>query len=150
MFTRAFCVYIFLSAQTNIPTYLFVNSREAPAIHIPGKGVIVGTYLKMYRSQSIKAYLGIQYASATRFSPPIMNTEKWNGAVNATSFGSDCWQNKRKNLNRYTEVVKNLLKLSEIENKKVQPNFDENCLNLNIFIPDGKFCIKVIKNRINI
>lgn len=118
--------------------YIDVNCVDAPFIHIPGNGIISGTYLKMYRTQNIKAYLGIRYAHATRFSPPDVELPPWKGIYNATSFASNCWQQERSSsdmqLQRVLEIISGKTFSAVEENK-----YDEDCLYLNIFVPDGKY-----------
>lgn len=118
--------------------YFDVNCVDAPFIHIPGNGIISGTYLKMYRTQNIKAYLGIRYAHATRFSPPDVELPPWKGIYNATSFASNCWQQERSSsdmqLQRVLEIISGKTFSGVEENK-----YDEDCLYLNIFVPDGKY-----------
>ncbi|XP_055853655.1 cholinesterase 1 [Episyrphus balteatus] len=112
-----------------------VSARDAPPIHIPGQGMVMGTYLKMYRTQNIKAYLGIQYAFAPRFAPPVVDGLEWKGVKNATTFPPDCWQNPKRPIKRHSEIFQNLIKASHsMEETK---GYDEECLFVNIFIPDG-------------
>lgn len=115
-------------------------ARDAPPIMIPGQGTVMGTYLKMIRTQNVKAYLGIPYALAPRFAAPVIGGVEWRGVRNATKFAPDCWQNPKQQLKKHSELFRNLLKESHPvdENSK---KFDEECLNLNIFIPDGELYI---------
>ncbi|XP_050325971.1 cholinesterase [Bactrocera neohumeralis] len=114
-----------------------INCLEAPQITLPGQGIIVGTYLKMFRAQNIKAYLGIRYARALRFSPPELDMSEWQGVLNATRFAPFCWQNPS---NVKNTILHNLLR------NKVAGDYDityhEDCLNLNIFVPDGSPGVK--------
>ncbi|XP_036334565.1 cholinesterase [Rhagoletis pomonella] len=110
----------------------YVNCLEAPHITIPGQGIIVGTYLKMFRAQNIKAYLGIRYAHALRFSPPDLDMSEWRGVQNATKFAPLCWQNPSYAKNT---VVHELLRNKVAEDHDI--TYDEDCLYLNIFVPDG-------------
>lgn len=112
-------------------------ARDAPPIMIPGQGTVMGTYLKMIRTQNVKAYLGIPYAQAPRFAPPVIGGNEWKGVRNATKFGPDCWQNPKQQLKKHSELFLNLLKESHPVDESSK-KFDEECLNLNIFIPDGK------------
>lgn len=117
--------------------YTCVISIDAPYIHIPGNGIISGTYLKMYRTQNIKAYLGIRYAHAARFSPPDIELPPWKGVFNATSFAPSCWQQARASANAQLEKVLDVIS-GEMLNEGGTRKYDENCLNLNVFVPDGK------------
>ncbi|XP_037944187.1 acetylcholinesterase-like [Teleopsis dalmanni] len=45
----------------------------------------------MFRTQNIKAYLGIPFAQAPRFAPPEIGNLKWPGVRNATSYGPNCF-----------------------------------------------------------
>ncbi|XP_054738010.1 acetylcholinesterase [Anastrepha obliqua] len=110
----------------------FVYCLEAPQITVPGQGIIVGTYLKMFRAQNIKAYLGIRYAYASRFSPPELDMSEWKGIQNATKFAPLCWQNPA--------AAKNTIMHELLRNKVVEDydsTYDEDCLYLNIYVPDG-------------
>ncbi|KAH8403782.1 hypothetical protein KR215_002650 [Drosophila sulfurigaster] len=117
--------------------YVVVSSVDAPFIHIPGNGFISGTYLKMFRTQNIKAYLGIRYAHAARFSPPDVELPPWKGIFNATSFAPSCWQapqagSESPQLDKVLEIISGGMSSEASERK-----YDENCLNLNVFVPDG-------------
>ncbi|XP_067633417.1 acetylcholinesterase [Eurosta solidaginis] len=105
---------------------------EAPQITLPGQGIIVGTYLKMFRAQNIKAYLGIKYARASRFSPPEVDMTEWRGILNATKFAPLCWQTP--------SFIENTILKKLLRNKVTEYNddgYNEDCLHLNIFVPDG-------------
>ncbi|XP_018791763.1 PREDICTED: cholinesterase [Bactrocera latifrons] len=114
-----------------------INCLEAPQITLPGQGIIVGTYLKMFRAQNIKAYLGIRYARALRFSPPELDMSEWQGVLNATRFAPFCWQNPS---NVKTTILHNLLRNKVAGDYDI--TYDEDCLNLNIFVPDGSPGVK--------
>ncbi|XP_034654110.1 carboxylesterase 5A [Drosophila subobscura] len=110
---------------------------DAPFIHIPGNGVISGTYLKMFRTQNIKAYLGIRYAHARRFSPPDVELTPWKGIFNATTFGADCLQqNPMPSMGPETDQILKILS-SETQQGGSARKYEENCLYLNVFVPDG-------------
>ncbi|KAL9914300.1 liver carboxylesterase 1 isoform 1-T2 [Glossina fuscipes fuscipes] len=111
---------------------------EAPTVHLPNQGVLIGTYLKMFRTQNLKAYLGIQYAKAPRFSPPEIKMNKWNIVYNASAYGPKCWQKLSKETDKQTIHIQELLMSSNNNQRDVSHVvFDEECLYLNIFIPDG-------------
>ncbi|XP_001987080.2 carboxylesterase 5A [Drosophila grimshawi] len=113
-----------------------VNSVDAPFIHIPGNGIVSGTYLKMYRTQNIKAYLGIRYAHAARFSPPDIELPPWKGIFNATKFAANCWQQGPSSSNVQLDKVLEIIS-GGMFNKSAMRKYEENCLHLNVFVPDG-------------
>ncbi|XP_030383669.1 carboxylesterase 5A [Scaptodrosophila lebanonensis] len=115
---------------------IYVGSVDAPSITIPGSGVLTGKYLKMYRTKNIKAYLGIQYAYATRFSPPDIEIPPWKGIFNATSFGPNCWQQETAPKGKQTDKVLEIIS-GEKNEAETTKNYEENCLYLNVFVPDG-------------
>ncbi|EDW09768.2 uncharacterized protein Dmoj_GI20686 [Drosophila mojavensis] len=127
------CVYFYVTYNL---FYTCVNSIDAPYIHIPGNGIISGTYLKMYRTQNIKAYLGIRYAHAARFSPPDIELPPWKGVFNATSFAPSCWQKARVPTNAQLDKVLDVLS-GDMPNENGAKKYDENCLHLNVYVPDG-------------
>lgn len=114
-----------------------VGGLEAPTVHLPNQGVIVGMYMKMFRTQNIKAYLGIQYAKAPRFAPPEIKVNKWNMIYNATSYGPKCWQKVNQQADKKTVQIQELLMTSNAAGVNYRKDYDEECLYLNIFIPDG-------------
>ncbi|XP_017018710.1 neuroligin-4, Y-linked [Drosophila kikkawai] len=116
--------------------FIYVQCVDAPFIHIPGNGVISGTYLKMFRTQNVKAYLGIRYAHARRFQPPDIELTPWKGIFNATSFAPDCWQNPMPSVGRETEQILKIIS-SETNSDDGGRKYEENCLYLNVFVPDG-------------
>lgn len=117
----------------------FVCCLEAPTVHLPNQGAIVGMYMKMFRTQNIKAYLGIQYAKAPRFAPPEIKVNKWNMIYNATSYGPKCWQRQKdtRPTDKQTSTIQELLMTSTTGGTSFHDGYDEECLYLNIFIPDG-------------
>ncbi|XP_076623948.1 carboxylesterase 5A [Colletes latitarsis] len=87
-------------------------------------------------TQKVIQYLGIPYAQPPlgklRFSTPVTDSlPSWNGIRNATQFAPSCQQ------------VTNRLKLHEKHYKKLlppdqpDPGVSEDCLYLNVFVPDG-------------
>lgn len=114
-----------------------ICALEAPTVHLPNQGVMVGLYMKMFRTQNIKAYLGIQYAKAPRFAPPEIRVNKWNMIYNATSYGPKCWQKPTRQIDKQTTQIQELLMTSNSIGGSAREGFDEECLYLNIFIPDG-------------
>ncbi|XP_017094008.2 liver carboxylesterase 1 [Drosophila bipectinata] len=117
-------------------SFKYAQCVDAPFIHIPGNGVISGTYLKMFRTLNVKAYLGIRYAHARRFSPPDIELTPWKGIFNATSFAPDCWQNPMPSVAKETEQIRKII-ASETSSDDGGRKYEENCLYLNVFVPDG-------------
>ncbi|EDV56949.1 carboxylesterase 5A [Drosophila erecta] len=113
-----------------------VQCVDAPFIHIPGNGVVSGTYLKMFRTQNIKAYLGIRYAHARRFQPPDIELTPWKGIFNATVFQPDCWQNAMPSVGKETEQILKIIQ-SDPSSQDAGRKYEEDCLYLNVFVPDG-------------
>lgn len=113
--------------------------REPPSVTIPGQGTLTGMYMKMFRIQRIIAYLGIPYAQPPtverRFAPPVVdNLPSWGGVRNATEFQRDCWSDTRKPFKQHDEAFMRLIGTSKIRNSSL---YDEDCLYLNIYIPEG-------------
>ncbi|EDW61189.2 neuroligin-4, X-linked isoform X2 [Drosophila virilis] len=90
----------------------------------------------MYRTQNIKAYLGIRYAHAARFSPPDIELPPWKGIFNATTFASSCWQQARPTMNVQLEKVLDIISGKNINEPRIK-KYEENCLHLNVFVPAG-------------
>lgn len=126
-------VHLIISQKSEI-----VCALEAPTVHLPNQGVLVGLYMKMFRTQNIKAYLGIQYAKAPRFAPPEIRVNKWNMIYNATSYGPKCWPKNVGETDKTTMQIQGLLMTSNSMGASLREDYDEECLYLNIFIPDGK------------
>ncbi|XP_033150693.1 carboxylesterase 5A [Drosophila busckii] len=135
MLSKSLFFNIIIFTITFSSIYICVNGVDAPLVHIPGSGILTGTYLKMYRTQIIKAYLGIRYAHASRFSPPDIELPPWKGIFNATAFAPNCWQQTRTSTGILEKVIDIIS--GDIPNRETIRIFDENCLHLNIFVPDG-------------
>lgn len=120
--------------------------REPPVIEIPEQGDLMGFYLKMFRTQKIVAYLGIPYAHPPimekRFSPPIVDKlPSWEGVRNATQVPFECWPETRKPIKQHDEIFFRML---GITTKTLDdPRFNEDCLFLNIHVPDGRFLFAI-------
>lgn len=124
------------------------GAREAPTITLPDQGMIIGVYLKMFRIQRVLGYLGIPYAhppvSHRRFSPPeVDNLPKWDGVRNASQLPPDCLQLPKKNMKKHDETFMALLTSTRGggtgNGEDNTRTIDEDCLYLNIYIPDGEF-----------
>lgn len=118
-----------------------VLSRDSPTVHIPDQGQIMGIFLKMFRVQSIVAYLGIPYAQPPieerRFAPPVVDPlPSWEGMRNASQLASPCWSDNRQSMKNHDEIFYKILGIDPKQSDSSQ--FSEDCLYLNIYIPDGK------------
>lgn len=118
-----------------------VLSRDSPIVDIPDQGQIMGVYLKMFRVQSIVAYLGIPYAQPPiderRFAKPVVDPlPSWEGIRNGSQMASPCWSDNRQPIKKHDEIFYKILGIDPKESDTSQ--FSEDCLHLNIYIPDGK------------
>ncbi|XP_034940154.1 carboxylesterase 5A [Chelonus insularis] len=111
-------------------------TRMSPTVTIPGQGTIIGKEILFARPQKVTAYLGIPYAlppvGPRRFAPPVTDPlESWEDQKNATKFAPSCLQ--AVGMIKYHEkLYRNLL-----PRNMEDPGVDEDCLYLNIFIPDA-------------
>jgi len=76
-------------------------------------------------------YLGIPFARAGRFEYPVP-VDKWNGIINATTFGPGCPQTRT--WFQHLENPDRLFYYKEFRQGDMF-TYDENCLNLNIYTP---------------
>lgn len=141
-FLKIFVIFV------TLPLVDVVSGRDAPPIVIPDQGTVMGMYMRMFRTQSILAYLGIPFAqppiNERRFFPPVVDVlPAWDGVRNATTFQADCWQNPLKPLKKHDELFNKLLKNIRNMNNDSR-RYDEDCLYLNIFIPDGRFRLRIL------
>uniref|UniRef100_A0AAG5D6N1 Carboxylesterase type B domain-containing protein n=1 Tax=Anopheles atroparvus TaxID=41427 RepID=A0AAG5D6N1_ANOAO len=114
--------------------------RDPPTVAIPDQGTVMGMYMKMFRTQRVVAYLGIPYAQAPvnekRFTPPVVdNLPSWEGVKNATSSAPHCWHMPRDTHRRHNQLFMELIQSSDEGGGEKQ--YDEDCLFLNIYIPDS-------------
>ncbi|XP_066581570.1 fatty acyl-CoA hydrolase precursor, medium chain-like [Prorops nasuta] len=111
-------------------------NRDAPTVRISGQGTVAGKEVFVSRTQRVVQYLGIPYAQPPirklRFSAPVTDPlPSWSGVRNASQFAPSCQQ------------VSNRLKLHEklymqlLPQDQPEMRVSEDCLFLNIFIPDG-------------
>lgn len=112
------------------------GAKSPPTITIPGQGTVFGKEIVVTRSQRAIAYLGIPYAEPPlkdrRFMPPKNDPlPSWRGQRDATYFRNACMQSEDK-LKKHDRLVTKLLPDEKIE-------FHEDCLFVNLFIPDGEF-----------
>lgn len=113
-----------------------VEGKELPIVNIPGQGPVSGKEVVLARSQKAILYLGIPFAQPPikpRLEEPKVNPlPKWTELKNASSFAPACPQN-RKALREHNYI------LSEILSDQIDAlEFNEDCLYLNVFVPDGK------------
>lgn len=126
---------------------LQVMCRDPPTVKIKEQGSIMGMFMKMYRTQSIVAYLGVPYAmppvGMLRFRPPIVdNLPSWDGVRNGSISQPNCYQNTKLPKQKHTMVLDKLLnKVMDLDAMMMEfspDQYDEDCLYLNIFVPDGE------------
>ena len=112
-----------------------VEGKELPVVNIPNQGPVSGKEVPLSRSQKAIVYLGIPFAQPPkpRFQPPKTDTlPSWTEVRNASSFAAACPQNKH-------ALKEHHYFLSEILSEQIEAlDFQEDCLYLNIFVPDGK------------
>lgn len=92
----------------------------------------------MSRTQRVIVYLGIPYAKPPtgllRFSAPVTDPlPSWSGMRNASQFAPSCQQpleRKKKHEKLYMRLLPSDLP---------DPGVSEDCLYLNIYVPDGEF-----------
>jgi carboxylesterase type B len=120
--------------------------RDPPIVKI-NQGMISGMFMKMYRTQRIVAYMGINYAmppiDGLRFQPPVIVLPPWEGVRNGSISQPSCLQRSENPLPKHTQVLNKLLnKVMDVDNMMsdiANGDFSEDCLYLNVFVPDGKF-----------
>lgn len=124
-----------------------VMCRDPPTVKIKDQGTVSGMFMKMYRTQSIVAFLGLPYAhpplNGLRFTPPVVdNLTPWEGIRNGSVSQPNCYQNTKNPPQKHTMVLNKLLtKVMDLNMTMMDmagDRYDEDCLYLNIFAPDGK------------
>ncbi|KAE8752521.1 Carboxyl/Cholinesterase 03 [Frankliniella occidentalis] len=108
--------------------------REPPTVEIPGQGVVVGREVSVSRNQKSTLYLNIPFAQPPtgnlRFDKPQTDPlPSWTEPRNASAFGPACPQMLSK-LDEQDRILTNFLQDKGLE-------MSEDCLQLNIFTPDG-------------
>lgn len=125
---------------------LVLSAREPKQINLANQGTISGMYITRFRTKRIAAYLGIPYAQppieTKRFAPPeYTDLPRWEGVRNATFYAPDCMQSDAKQedvqnpINKHDELFAKLLETQLEEPRKKE--YSEDCLYLNVYVPDG-------------
>lgn len=114
------------------------EGKEPPIVNIPLQGPVSGKEVSVFRGQKANVYLGIPFAKPPinpRLQPPIEDPlPSWTEVRNSTSFAPACLQDKEA-LREHEYVFSQILsdQIDALE-------FSEDCLYLNVFVPDGKCC----------
>ncbi|XP_071442657.1 fatty acyl-CoA hydrolase precursor, medium chain [Hetaerina americana] len=103
--------------------------RDPPPLMLPGQGLVVGRDVYVSRSQRATLYAGLPFAQPPlgelRFAAPkTAPLPSWTDTRNASSFAPPCPQDVSQDI-----VAKRFL--------QDVPQPSEDCLYLNIFVPDG-------------
>lgn len=112
-----------------------VTVREAPTVNIPAQGLLAGLEVFVTRTQRARQYLGIPFAQppvgALRFSPPVTHPlPSWEVPRNS-SYQAACMQDREE----FEDHDKLGLEKKLFPDREIE--FKEDCLYLNIFVPDG-------------
>jgi carboxylesterase type B len=117
---------------------VFRVEGKISVVDIPNQGPVSGKEVTLSRSQKAIVYLGIPFAEPPitpkrRLKPPETGTlPRWTDVKNATSYKPACPQSKEALREHHYSLSEILIdQIEELE-------FDEDCLYLNIFVPDGK------------
>ncbi|XP_012282147.2 fatty acyl-CoA hydrolase precursor, medium chain [Orussus abietinus] len=111
--------------------------REPPTVRIPGQGALLGKEVFLSRAQKVTAYLGIPYAQAPlgplRFAAPVRSPlPSWTGTRDASRYRPSCQQQVARRKLHETLYLRLLP-----PDDQPDPGFSEDCLFLNVFVPDG-------------
>ncbi|XP_046405254.1 fatty acyl-CoA hydrolase precursor, medium chain [Ischnura elegans] len=103
--------------------------REPPPLLLPGQGLVVGREVHVSRSQRATLYAGLPFAQPPlgelRFAAPrTAPLPSWTDTRNASTFAPPCPQDATQD-----KVAKRFLQDA--------PKPSEDCLYLNVFVPDG-------------
>lgn len=127
-------------------TFALSAVREPKQITLANQGTIAGMYLTRFRTKRIAAYIGIPYAQPPidfrRFTPPeYTDLPQWEGVRNATVYEPDCMQSEPKKEDVLTPWRKHDELFSKILDSQLETprntNVSEDCLYLNVYVPDG-------------
>lgn len=133
-----------------LQTTLILTAREPKQITLANQGTIAGMFITRFRTKRIAAYVGIPYAQPPidfrRFTvPEYTDLPRWEGVHNATIYAPDCLQNDPKKedvqnpLRKHDELFSKLLESQMEEPRKKE--YSEDCLYLNVYVPDGEYLI---------
>lgn len=118
-------------------------AREPRQITLASQGTIAGMYITRFRTRRIAAYVGIPYAQPPidfrRFTPPeYTDLPQWEGVKNATIYAPDCMQADppKEDIKKHDDLFMKLL-VSQMEDTR-KKEYSEDCLFLNVYVPDGK------------
>lgn len=114
-----------------------VFTRDAPVITIPDQGQISGFFMKMFRTQTIVGFLGIPYASSSRFTPPGP-AKTWEGIRDGSVAQKSCWSVFRMPIKIHDEIYYKMLGF-DLNSADNISQYSEDCLYLNIYTPDGNY-----------
>lgn len=135
-------------------TALVFSAREPKQINLANQGTIAGMYLTRFRTKRIAAYLGIPYAqppvAGLRFAPPEFSyLPSWDGVRNATLYAPDCMQldptenePEKVLMERFKPPKHDELFMKLLETQMEKPRereYSEDCLYLNVYVPDGEY-----------
>ncbi|KAL1402026.1 hypothetical protein pipiens_019898, partial [Culex pipiens pipiens] len=114
-------------------------ARDPPTVEIPGQGMVMGTFMKMFRTQRVVAYLGIPYAQAPinekRFTPPVVdNLPAWEGTRKRIHLWAPVLALAAETHRRHNQLFLELIQAGAVDEGEKQ--YDEDCLFLNIYVPD--------------
>ncbi|XP_011307022.1 carboxylesterase 5A [Fopius arisanus] len=109
--------------------------KDPPIVKIPDQGSILGREIPLARPQKVTVYLGIPYAQPPvgdlRFRPPVTDPPvTWSDTRNATQFAPSCQQTRK--FMKHEKLFRQLLP-QDFE----EPGVSEDCLYLNLYVPDG-------------
>lgn len=125
-----------------------VMCRDPPTMKVAGQGSISGMFITMYRTQRIIAYMGLPYAhppiGPLRFAPPVISPlASWDGIRNGSISPPNCYQNtnnpKPKHIQVLSKLLNKVMDMDDVMDEIASDQYNEDCLYLNIFVPDGKF-----------
>jgi hypothetical protein len=123
-----------------------IEGKEPPIVNIPGQGQISGKEVSVVsRSQKAYVYLGIPFAQPPknpRLKPPVVDPlPSWTDVRNSSSFAPACPQDR-------AALREHEFFLSHIMPDQIDAlEFSEDCLYLNVFVPEGKCSIGVTTCR---
>jgi len=120
---------------------LGARPREPPAVTVPGQGPVAGVEVAISRSQKGSLYLAIPFAQppveALRFAPPQTDPlPSWQEKRAPTGPAPACPQSGEM---EYEKLASSLFGSPAADQS-------EDCLYLNVLVPDGEFlCFSLIK-----